>query len=64
VKYHPKHVEQFTDLNKLFSVVSFWIIIAMLLDVFSITESTVSFVTPGCLSARMKQIGFHWTDFY
>jgi len=34
-----------------------------LLDVFAIVESTVSFVTSGCLSARMEQIGFQWTDF-
>jgi len=26
-KYHPKHVEQFTDINKLYIVVSCWIII-------------------------------------
>jgi len=30
VKYHPKHVEQLTDLNKLYSVASCWIIIAIL----------------------------------
>ena len=29
MKYHPKHVEQLTDLNKLYSVASFWIIIAI-----------------------------------
>jgi len=28
VKYHPKHVEQLTDLNKLYSVASCYIIIA------------------------------------
>ena len=28
VKYHPKHVELLTDLNKLYSVASCWIIIA------------------------------------
>jgi len=27
VKYHPKHVEHLTDLNKLYSVASCWIII-------------------------------------
>jgi hypothetical protein len=26
VKYHPKHVEQLTDLNKIYSVASFWLI--------------------------------------
>jgi len=29
VKYHLKHVEQLTDLNKLYSVASWWIIIAV-----------------------------------
>ena len=29
MKYHPKHVEQLTDLNKLYSVASCWIIIAI-----------------------------------
>jgi len=28
VKYHPKHVEQLTNLNKLYSVASCWIIIS------------------------------------
>ena len=36
VKYHPKHVEQLTDLNKLYSVASCWIIIAILYDARSI----------------------------
>ena len=26
-RYHPKHVEQFTDINKLYIVASCWIII-------------------------------------
>ena len=30
MKYHPKHVEQLTDLNKLYSVASCWIIIVIL----------------------------------
>jgi hypothetical protein len=30
-KYHPKHVEQFPDINKLCNVVSFWIYIGILL---------------------------------
>jgi hypothetical protein len=29
--YHPKHVEQFQDINKLFNVASFWIYIGILL---------------------------------
>ena len=32
VKYHPKHVEQLTVLNKLYSVASCWIIIDILYD--------------------------------
>ena len=32
MKYHPKHVEQLTDLNKLYSVASYWIIVAILYD--------------------------------
>ena len=32
MKYHPKHVEQLTDLNKLYSVESCWIIVAILDD--------------------------------
>ena len=30
-KYHPKHVEQFTDINKLCNVASCWIYIGILL---------------------------------
>ena len=30
-KYHPKHVEQFPDINKLCNVASFWIYIGILL---------------------------------
>jgi hypothetical protein len=30
-KYHPKHVEQFSDINKLCNVASCWIYIAILL---------------------------------
>jgi len=29
-KYHPKHVEQFPDINKLCNVVSYWIYIGIL----------------------------------
>jgi len=32
VKYHPKHVEQLKDLNKLYFVASCWIIIVILYD--------------------------------
>jgi len=32
MKYHPKYVERLTDLNKLYSVASCWIIIAILYD--------------------------------
>jgi len=35
VKYHMKHVEQLTDLNKLYPVASCWIIIAILYDAWS-----------------------------
>jgi hypothetical protein len=35
-KYHPKHVEQFTDINKLCNVASFWIYIGKLLGAHSI----------------------------
>jgi hypothetical protein len=30
-KYHPKHVEQFPDINKLCNAASFWIYIGILL---------------------------------
>ena len=30
-KYHPKHVEQFPDVNKLYNVASCWIYIGILL---------------------------------
>jgi hypothetical protein len=30
-KYHPKHVEQFPDINKMFNVASFWIYIKIYL---------------------------------
>ena len=35
-RYRPKHVEQLTDLNKLYSVASCWIYIAILYDAQSI----------------------------
>ena len=31
-KYHPKHVEQFPDINKLCNVASCWIYIVILLE--------------------------------
>jgi hypothetical protein len=31
-KYHPKHVEQFPDINKLCNVASCWIYIGILLE--------------------------------
>ena len=43
VKYHPKHVEQLIDLNKLYSVASCWIIIAIFYDARPI-EHTVTVV--------------------
>jgi hypothetical protein len=46
VKYHPKYVEQLTDLNKMYSVASCWIIIAILYDARSI-EHKIKF--PSCL---------------
>jgi len=42
--YHPKHVEQLTDLNKLYPVASCWIIIAILYDALSI-EHTKRYLT-------------------
>jgi len=39
-KYLPKHVEQLTDLNKLYSFASCWIIIATLYDARSIEHKT------------------------
>jgi hypothetical protein len=35
-KYHPKHVEQFPDINKLCNVASFWIYIEIPLGVYYI----------------------------
>jgi len=40
-RYHPKHVEQFTGLNKLQTVASFQTIIAMLYDARSIEHNKV-----------------------
>ena len=34
-KYHPKHVEKLTDINKLYTVAPCWIIIAILKIPFS-----------------------------
>ena len=46
VKYHPKHVEQLTDLNKLCSVASCWIIIATsTIDCYWSAEDAAAFVT-------------------
>jgi len=41
VKYHLKHVEQLTDLNKLYSAASCWIIIAILCDARSIEHLSI-----------------------
>ena len=40
-RYRPKHVEQLTDLNKLYSVAACWIFIAILYDARS-TERTIT----------------------
>ena len=41
MKYHPKHVEELTNLNELFSVASCWVIIAIIYDSRS-TEHKIS----------------------
>ena len=43
MKYHPKHVEQLIDLNKLYSVASCWIMIAIFYDARPI-EHTITIV--------------------
>jgi len=45
VNYHPKHVEQLIDLNKLYSVASCWVIIAILYDARSIEHKTRELVS-------------------
>ena len=45
VKYHPKHIEQLTDINKLYSVASCWIIIAILYDARSTEHEILIFTT-------------------
>jgi hypothetical protein len=40
VKYQPKHVEQLTDLNKLYSVASRWIIISTKLRLWELRKLT------------------------
>ena len=40
MKYHPKHVEQLIDVDKLYSVASCWIIIAIIFK--SVTEFVYS----------------------
>ena len=42
MKYHPKHVEQLADLNKLYSVASCWMIIAILYDARSIERKKIT----------------------
>ena len=49
MKYHQKHVEQLTDLNKLYSVASCWIIIAILYDARS-TEHKMYFCSYSSLN--------------
>jgi hypothetical protein len=38
--YHPKHVEEFPDINKLCNVASFWIYIGILLGTHYIFHSS------------------------
>ena len=47
-RYHPKHVERFTDINKLYTVASCWTIIG------------IYFTTHGPLN--VKYVG-HWAEF-
>ena len=42
-RYHPKYVEQFTDINKLYIVASCWIIIATCLFPLLLKEANTSF---------------------
>ena len=52
VKYHPKHVHQLTDWNKLYSVASLSIIIAILYDARSIEHKILVYVCKKALFRR------------
>jgi len=47
-RYHPKHVEQFTDINKLYIVTSCWIII----DTYYTTHGPLNTKFPDGTAAR------------
>jgi hypothetical protein len=58
VKYHPKYVEQFQDINKLCNVASCWIYIGILLGAHPIIHISRIRVN---LAARSKE-GRHWDE--
>ena len=54
-KYHPKHVEQFPDINKLCNVTSCWIYIEFLLGAYHILHISrirVKFPKVSCLEKK------------
>jgi hypothetical protein len=53
-KYHPKHVDQFPDINKLFNVASCWIYIGILLGAHPILHISRIRVNKYSLSATTK----------
>ena len=53
-KYHPKHVEQFPDINKLCNVASCWIYIGILLGAHYILH--ISRIRVTCLMVAFKKL--------
>ena len=63
MKYHPKHVEQLTGLNKLYSVASCWIIIAILHDVRSIEHKKNGYMCDTMKEINMTYVSVLWLYF-
>jgi hypothetical protein len=56
-KYHPKHVQQFPDINKLCNVASCWIYIGILLahPILHISRIRLNYVRSGCEPSVSEQ---------
>jgi len=59
VIYHPKYVEQLIDLNKLYCVVSCWIIIAILHDGRSIEHKKIAYRILVGTRGNLEELGLY-----
>jgi len=59
VKFNPKHFEQLTDLNKLYSVATCWIIIAIQYDARSIENKIIFLLYGRAWQSAALNIAFH-----